>query len=59
MLADLTLVNCYNWSSLNRTTRNNIMLESAKNNLKNMAFYGIKERMKDSQFLFEKTFDME
>lgn len=58
MLADLTLVNCYNRSSMDRETRERILLESAKNNLRNLAFFGIKERMADSQFLFENTFDL-
>lgn len=58
MLADLTLVNCYDTSSMNAKTREKLMLESAKANLKNMAYFGIKERMADSQFLFEHLFDM-
>uniref|UniRef100_A0A915D8P7 Heparan-sulfate 6-O-sulfotransferase n=1 Tax=Ditylenchus dipsaci TaxID=166011 RepID=A0A915D8P7_9BILA len=58
MLADLTLVNCYNRSSMEQSTRDGIMLESAKTNLRNLAFFGIKERMNDSQLLFEKVFDM-
>lgn len=56
MLADLTLVNCYNKSSMDTRTRENILLESAKKNLLNLAFFGIKERMEDSQFLFEQVF---
>lgn len=35
------------------------MMESAKENLRNMAFFGIKERMDDSQFFFENKFDMQ
>uniref|UniRef100_A0A7E4WCA1 Heparan-sulfate 6-O-sulfotransferase n=1 Tax=Panagrellus redivivus TaxID=6233 RepID=A0A7E4WCA1_PANRE len=58
MLADLTLVHCYDHSSMNSSTRDRIMLESAKNNLRNFAFFGIKERMDDSQFMFEKAFNM-
>ncbi|KAI1703549.1 sulfotransferase family domain-containing protein [Ditylenchus destructor] len=58
MLADLTLVNCYNRSSIDPATRDKIMLESAKSNLRNLAFFGIKERMNESQYLFEKIFDL-
>lgn len=58
MLADLTLVNCYDRSSMSPKTREKVMLESAKANLKNLAFFGVKERMADSQFLFEHLFDM-
>lgn len=58
MLADLTLVHCYDKTSMPKKTRDKLMLESAKNNLRNMAFFGIKEKMADSQFMFETIFDM-
>uniref|UniRef100_F1L1I7 Heparan-sulfate 6-O-sulfotransferase n=1 Tax=Ascaris suum TaxID=6253 RepID=F1L1I7_ASCSU len=58
MLADLTLVNCYDTRSMDVKTRERIMLESAKNNLKNLAFFGIKERMADSQWMFEQLFQL-
>ena len=58
MLADLTLVNCYERTAMNQSTREKIMLESAKNNLKNLAYFGLKERMEDSQYMFEKVFQM-
>ncbi|KAK0394222.1 hypothetical protein QR680_000631 [Steinernema hermaphroditum] len=56
MLADLTLVNCYNTKGMDAATRDKVMLESAKTNLKNMAFFGIKERMEESQWMFETVF---
>jgi hypothetical protein len=59
MLADLTLVHCYDKTVMPEKTRDKIILESAKNNLRNMAFFGIKERMDDSQLLFETVFDMQ
>uniref|UniRef100_A0A914CBX9 Heparan-sulfate 6-O-sulfotransferase n=1 Tax=Acrobeloides nanus TaxID=290746 RepID=A0A914CBX9_9BILA len=59
MLADLTLVHCYDKTAMPEKTRDKIILESAKNNLRNMAFFGIKERMDDSQLLFETIFDMQ
>lgn len=58
MLADLTLVGCYNSSYLDHSVRDKIILESAKTNLRNMAFFGIKEQMGDSQKLFESVFQI-
>ncbi|KAK6057669.1 heparan sulfate 6-sulfotransferase, partial [Cooperia oncophora] len=58
MLADLTLVNCYARNGTDPRTRDRILLESAKKNLKNMAFFGIKERMDDSQTMFERLFNL-
>lgn len=58
MLADLTLVNCYDTKSMDKETRERIMLESAKRNLKGMAFFGLKERMLESQWMFEQIFDL-
>src|SRR3954471_23245399 len=56
MLADLTLVNCYDASTMESESREGVMLESAKSNLKAMAFFGVKERMNESQYLFERLF---
>ncbi|TMS32390.1 hypothetical protein L596_000236 [Steinernema carpocapsae] len=56
MLADLTLVNCYNKKGMDEATRDKVLLESAKTNLRNMAFFGIKERMEESQKMFENLF---
>lgn len=39
-------------------TRDSIMLESAKSNLRNLAYFGLKERMDDSQFMFEQLFGL-
>ncbi|ETN75249.1 heparan sulfate 6-sulfotransferase [Necator americanus] len=58
MLADLTLVNCYARNGTDPRTRDRILLESAKRNLRNMAFFGIKERMDDSQIMFERLFNL-
>ncbi|VDK46830.1 unnamed protein product [Cylicostephanus goldi] len=58
MLADLTLVNCYSRTGMDPRTRDRILLESAKNNLRNMAFFGVKERMDDSQMMFEHLFNL-
>lgn len=58
MLADLTLVNCYSRTGMTAETRDRIMLESAKNNLRNLAFFGLKEKMDDSQFMYEQLFGL-
>ncbi|MCP9265015.1 Heparan-sulfate 6-O-sulfotransferase 3 [Dirofilaria immitis] len=42
MLADLTLINCYDTRTTDVATREKIMLESAKANLKNLAFLVLK-----------------
>ncbi|KAK8392886.1 hypothetical protein O3P69_013128 [Scylla paramamosain] len=58
MLADLSLVGCYNSSMMTPEDRGKIMLLSAKNNLKKMAFYGLTEEQEISQYLFEVTFNL-
>ena len=59
MLADLSLVGCYNLSSMNESQRNHILLSSAMSNLKNMAFYGLTEFQRKTQYLFERTFSLQ
>ncbi|CAL8268117.1 unnamed protein product [Lota lota] len=56
MLADLSLVGCYNLSSMNDSERSRTLLTSAMSNLKNMAFYGLTEFQRKTQYLFERTF---
>jgi len=48
MLADLTLVGCYNHSAMpvRNQTRDRMMLQSAKSNLLKMAFFGIQDEMR-------------
>lgn len=58
MLADLTLVNCYNHSAMPQRQREVMMLASAKQNLQRMAFFGLCEFQKISQYLFESTFHL-
>ncbi|XP_058515037.1 heparan-sulfate 6-O-sulfotransferase 2 isoform X1 [Ochotona princeps] len=58
MLSDLTLVGCYNLSVMPEKQRNKVLLESAKANLKHMAFFGLTEFQRKTQYLFEKTFNM-
>ena len=55
MLSDLSKVGCLN--NGNRTEYNRLMLESAKHNLNRLAYFGILEYQKISQFVFETTFD--
>ncbi|XP_075692066.1 heparan-sulfate 6-O-sulfotransferase 2 [Rhinoderma darwinii] len=58
MLADLSLVGCYNLSVMPEDQRNKVLLDSAKENLKRMAFFGLTEFQRKTQYLFEKTFNM-
>ncbi|KAG7168528.1 heparan-sulfate 6-O-sulfotransferase 2-like [Homarus americanus] len=58
MLADLSLVGCYNKSMMQPEEREKAMLLSAKNNLKKMAFFGLTEFQEISQYLFEETFNL-
>jgi hypothetical protein len=58
MLANLSVVGCYNASALSKSERDARMLQSAKENLKNMAFFGLTEFQRDTQLLFEQTFGL-
>lgn len=58
MLANLSLVECYNSSGMDLATRDQIMLDSAKTNLLKMAYFGLTEFQVYTQRLFEYTFDL-
>ncbi|KAK3926817.1 Heparan-sulfate 6-O-sulfotransferase 1 [Frankliniella fusca] len=59
MLSDLALVGCYNMSYMSSLEeRNRVMLASAKKNLASMAFFGLTEHQKESQYVFEETFNL-
>ncbi|XP_018570946.1 heparan-sulfate 6-O-sulfotransferase 2 [Anoplophora glabripennis] len=58
MLADLELVGCYNKNYMPEADRDRIMLVSAKKNLQSMAFFGLTEHQKISQYIFEETFNL-
>ncbi|XP_069069833.1 heparan-sulfate 6-O-sulfotransferase 1 isoform X2 [Pleurodeles waltl] len=58
MLADLSLVGCYNMSFIPENKRAQVLLESAKKNLKDMAFFGLTEFQRKTQYLFERTFNL-
>ncbi|XP_070537680.1 heparan-sulfate 6-O-sulfotransferase 2-like isoform X2 [Ptychodera flava] len=58
MLADLALVGCYNHSLMPEEERNEKILSSAKTNLRRMAFFGLTEFQKRTQYMFEKTFKL-
>jgi len=60
MLADLELVDCYDDNSnMKQSTREAVMLASAKTNLERMAYFGLTEEQTISQYLFEETFNLE
>ncbi|XP_062380867.1 heparan-sulfate 6-O-sulfotransferase 2 isoform X2 [Sardina pilchardus] len=56
MLADLSLVGCYNLTAMSDHERGAMLLESAKRNLRRMAFFGLTEYQRKTQYLFEHTF---
>ncbi|XP_066505182.1 heparan-sulfate 6-O-sulfotransferase 2 isoform X2 [Hoplias malabaricus] len=56
MLADLSLVGCYNLSAMSDSQRGAVLLNSAKRNLRRMAFFGLTEYQRKTQYLFERTF---
>lgn len=43
---------------MSKTDRDRIMLASAKKNLQSMAFFGLTEYQKISQYIFEETFNL-
>ncbi|CAD5112939.1 DgyrCDS2146 [Dimorphilus gyrociliatus] len=55
MLSNLSLIECYN-SSLPVNVQEEIMYNSAKKNLQELAFFALTEYLVESQFLFERTF---
>lgn len=59
MLADLSLVGCYNVSVMSEEERWAVLLDSAKRNLRSMAFFGLTEYQRKTQYLFEHTFNLE
>lgn len=60
MLANLNEVGCYSLEKLTSRGREQekIMLESAKQNLQAMSYFGLVEYQKESQYLFEMTFGL-
>ncbi|XP_047523283.1 heparan-sulfate 6-O-sulfotransferase 2 [Pieris napi] len=59
MLADLALVGCYNGTLRHRTAdTDRVLLASAKRNLAAMAYFGLTEFQKISQYVFEETFNL-
>lgn len=61
MLADLTLAGCYTGynSTADQMERDRILLQSAKKNLAEMAYFGLTEQQSVSQYIFEQTFQLD
>lgn len=59
MLADLTLVGCYDESLMPKKRRDELILESAKSNLRQLGFFGILEELGPSQAMFQRLFNLE
>ena len=58
MMADLRLVHCYNMTAMSREERDKAILESAKNNLEQLSFFGLTELQNITQYMFEETFNL-
>lgn len=54
----LFITGCYNKNYMPEADRDRIMLASAKKNLQSMAFFGLTEYQKISQYIFEETFNL-
>ena len=59
MLANLSKVGCYSHTYMSESQRNHVLLESAKENLRQLAFFGLLEYQTEMQYLFERTFGLE
>ena len=59
MLANLSKVNCYNSTGMTEKERSSRMLESAKENLRNLSFFGLTEYQVETQKLFEHVFHIQ
>ena len=58
-LADSEQVTCWNQTQYTSKERGKLLLESAKQNLLKLSFFGILEFQEESGWLFERTFGME
>jgi hypothetical protein len=58
MLANLSLSGCYKHDVMAHEARDCIMLKSAKQNLRQMAFFGLTEYQHETKYLFERTFGL-
>lgn len=58
MLANLSLVGCYDPNAMSEDQRNRVLLDSAKANLRKMAFFGLTEYQRETQYMFERTFHL-
>ena len=58
MLSNFELVHCYNTTEMPSEEMQTIMLESAKENLLRMTFFGVMEMQSESQHVFQDTFNM-
>ena len=58
MLANLSLVDCYNITNFKDPSKKRVMLKSAMENLKNIAFFAVHGYPEETQLLFEYTFNI-
>ena len=58
MLANLTLVSCYDTKKFHGAKRDQLILDSAKANLRSLPYFGLNEYQIESKELFEYTFGL-
>ena len=58
MLADLRFIKCSDFYRMSKEKRDALLFDSATRVLKNMAFFSLTEKPAESQFIFEKTFNV-
>ena len=58
MLANLSLVSCYKSNAMSSSVRETTLLASAKENIRQMAFFGLTEYQAETQYMFERIFNV-
>lgn len=58
LVVTVWITGCYDKTYMQKKDRDRIMLASAKKNLQSMAFFGLTEFQKISQYIFEETFNL-
>lgn len=59
MLSDLETLGCYSYKLHSPEEKDRLMLQSAKDNLRNFSFFGLTEYQEETRLLFEKQFGMQ
>ncbi|XP_067943988.1 heparan-sulfate 6-O-sulfotransferase 2-like isoform X2 [Watersipora subatra] len=59
MLANLSVIDCYSADMMDDPQKRLLLLNSAKDNLRSMPYFSIISYLNESQYLFERTFNLE